>query len=82
MRIHFGKLSRLPTRSGARELTDRDEWILCKFNWLKTHISRQKGKQLRRLTEKLSTAADSSTSGRLSSREHSEDNTRNLGHSS
>ncbi len=73
MRTHFGKLSRLSTGSGAQDLTERDEGILCKFSWLKTHISRQKGKQLIGLTEKLSTAAGPSTSGRLSSGEESDD---------
>ncbi len=46
IRTSFGKLSRLPTGSGGQELTQRDEAILCKFSWLKTHTSRQRGKQL------------------------------------
>ncbi len=66
MRTRFGKLSRLPTGSGAQDLTEREEGILrkfCaqdltereegilrKFCWLKTHISRQRGKQLGGLT--------------------------------
>ncbi len=75
MRTRLGKLSRLPSRSGAQDLTERDEGILCKFSWLKTHISRQRGKQLRGLTEKLSTAAGPSTSGKLSSPEDSDDDT-------
>ncbi len=72
MRTHFGKLSKLPTGS---DLTERDEGILCKFSWLKTHISRQKGNQLGGLTKKLSTAAGPSTSRRLSSGEDSDDDT-------
>ncbi len=75
MRTCFGKLSRLPTGSGAQDLTERDEGILHKFSWLKTHISRQRGKQLGGLTEKLSTAAGPSTSERLSSGEDSDDDT-------
>ncbi len=78
MRTRLGKLSRLLTGSGAQELTQRDEGILCKFSWLKTHISRQRGKQLGGLTEKLSTAAGPSTSGRLSSGEDSDDDTRDV----
>ncbi len=50
MRTRFGKLSRLPTGSGAQDLTEREEGILRKFCWLKTHISRQRGKQLGGLT--------------------------------
>ncbi len=64
MRTHFGKLSRLPTGSGAQDMTQMDEGILCKFGWLKTHISRQTGKQLGGITEKLCTAAGPSTSGK------------------
>ncbi len=78
MRTHFGKLSRLPTGSGAQELTERDNGILCKFSWLKTHISRQRGKQLGGLTEKLSTSASYFTSGRLSSGEDSDDDTHDV----
>ncbi len=62
MRTCFGKLSRLPTGSASQDLTERDEGILRKFSWLKTHISRQRCKQLGGLTEKLSTAAGPSTS--------------------
>ncbi len=36
MRTRFGKLSRLPTGSGAQDLTERDEGIFHKFSWLKT----------------------------------------------
>ncbi len=46
MRTRYGKLSKLPTRSGAQELTERDVGIPGKFAWLKSHISRQPGRQL------------------------------------
>ncbi len=46
MRTRYGKLSKLPTGSGAQELTERDAGILRKFAWLKSHISRQRGRQL------------------------------------
>ncbi len=75
IRTHFGKLSRLHTGSGAQDLTEWGEVILHKFNWLKSHISRQRGKQLRGLTEKLFTATSPSTSGRLSSRKDIDDDT-------
>ncbi len=78
VRTRFGKLSRLPTGSGANELTKMDEGILPKFSWLKTHI-RQRSEQLRGLTEKLPTAVGPSTSGRLSSGEDSDDDTDNIG---
>ncbi len=45
---------------------------------IKTHISRQRGKQLRGLTEKLFTTAGPSTSRRLSSGEGSDDDTHNV----
>ncbi len=48
---------------------ERNEGIRLKFSWLKTHINRQRGKQLGGLTEKLSIAAGPSTSRRLSSGE-------------
>ncbi len=75
MRTCFGKLSRLPTGSGTQEMTQKDEGIRRKFGCLKTHINRQRGKQLRGLTEKLSTAAGPSTSGMLSSGEDSDGDT-------
>ncbi len=78
MRTHFGKLSRLPTGSGAQDLTERDDGTLRKFGWLKTHIRRQRGKQLGGLTEKLSTAVGPSTSGRLSSGEDNDDDTHDV----
>ncbi len=46
IRTHFGKLSKIPSGSGAQELTDRDASILTKFALLKTHITRQRGTQL------------------------------------
>ncbi len=46
MRTRYGKLSKLPTDSGVQELTERDAGILRKFAWLKSHISRQHGRQL------------------------------------
>ncbi len=45
MRTRYGKLAKLPTGSGAQELTKRDAGILRKFAWLKSHISRQWGRQ-------------------------------------
>ncbi len=80
MRIRFGKLSRLPTVSGDQDMTERDEGIIHKFSWLKTHISRQRGNQLRGLTENLSTASANgpSTSGRLSSVKDSDDDTHDV----
>ncbi len=45
MRTRYGKLSKLPTGTGAHELTERDAGILKKFAWLKSHISRQRGRQ-------------------------------------
>ncbi len=72
MRTCYGKLSKLPTGSCAQELTQKDGRILDKFSWLRSHISRQKGKQLGGLTEKLSTGA---ASRRLSSGEDSDDDT-------
>ncbi len=78
MRTCFGKLSRLPNGSGAQELTQRDEGILCTFSWLKTHISQPRGKQFGGLTEKLSTAASPSTSKRASSTDDSDDDTHDV----
>ncbi len=75
MRTHFGKLSRLPTGSGDHDRTERDVGILHKFSWLKTHISRQRDKQLGGLTEKLSTTTNPFTSGRLSTGEDNDDDT-------
>ncbi len=46
MRTRYGNLSKLPTGSEAQELTERDVGILRKFAWLKSHISRQRGRQL------------------------------------
>ncbi len=46
IRTHFGKLSKIPSGSGAQDLTERDTGILSKFAFLMTHISRQWGKQL------------------------------------
>ncbi len=77
-RTHFRKLSRLLTWSGAQDLIERDEGILLKFTWLKTHISRQMGNQLWGLTEKLSTTAGPSTSGMLSSGEDRDEDTRDV----
>ncbi len=57
---------------------ERDEGILHRFSWLKTHISRQRGKQLGRLTEKLSSGAGPSNSVRLSSGEDSDDDTHDV----
>ncbi len=72
MRHNFEKLFILPTGLGAQELTQRNKEILRKFSWLKTHINRQRGKQLGGLTVKLSTAASPSNSKRLSSGEDSD----------
>ncbi len=46
IRTCFSKLSKIPSESGAQELTDRDASILTKFVFLKTHITRQRGMQL------------------------------------
>ncbi len=46
IRTCFGKLSKIPSGSGAQELTDRDASILTKFAFLKSHITRQRGTQL------------------------------------
>ncbi len=46
IRTCFGKLSKIPSGSGAQELMDQDAGILSKFVFLKTHISRQRGTQL------------------------------------
>ncbi len=46
IRTRFGTLSKIPSGSGAQDLTDRDSGILSKFGFLKTHISRQWGMQL------------------------------------
>ncbi len=32
-RVHFGKLSKLSTETGAQELTQRDKRILHKLSW-------------------------------------------------
>ncbi len=45
MRTRYGKLSKLPTGSGAQEHTERDARILRKFAWLKSHFSRQQRRQ-------------------------------------
>ncbi len=52
MRTRYGKLSKLPTGSRVEELTERDAGILSKFAWLKSHISRQRGRQLGRVSIK------------------------------
>ncbi len=46
IRTHFGKLSKIPSGSGAQQFTDRYAGILSKFRFLKTQISRQQGMQL------------------------------------
>ncbi len=46
IRTRFGKLSKIPSGSGAQEFRNRDAGILFKFGFLKTHISRQRGTQL------------------------------------
>ena len=38
MRIRFGKLKQTPSGSGNIELTARDHWILCHFEFLKPHM--------------------------------------------
>ncbi len=45
IRTRFGKLSKIPSGSGAQELTVRDASILTTFAFLKTHITRQRGTQ-------------------------------------
>ncbi len=47
IRTRFGKLSMIPSGSGAQELAGRDASILTKFAFLKTHITRQWGMQLK-----------------------------------
>ncbi len=46
IRTRFGKLSKIPSGSGAQEFRNRDAGILSKFGFLKTHISRQQGTHL------------------------------------
>ncbi len=46
IRTRFGKLSKIPSGSGAQEVTNRDASIFTKFAFLKTHITRQWGTQL------------------------------------
>ncbi len=46
MRTRYGKLSKLLSGSTAQELTEQDAAILNEFAWLKSHISRQPGRQL------------------------------------
>ncbi|KAK6190706.1 hypothetical protein SNE40_002509 [Patella caerulea] len=38
IRTRYGRLSKKKSGSGAGELTDRDNWILEKFDFLKGHI--------------------------------------------
>ncbi len=46
IKTRFGKLSKIPSGSGAEDLTDQDAGTLSKFAFLKMHISRQWGTQL------------------------------------
>lgn len=45
MRTRLGKISGKKSGDGAKELTDRDQWIVDKFSFLQSHISRMQGKQ-------------------------------------
>ena len=53
MRTRFGKLSKRPSGSSSEVPTERELWIMQKFGFLKNFISRQKGRQLGGLGEKL-----------------------------
>ena len=53
MRIRYGKLSKRPSGSGSEDPTKREIWIMQKFGFLKNYISRQKGRQLGGLTERI-----------------------------
>ncbi len=46
MRTRYGKLSRLPPGSGRQDLIEQDAGIIRRFACLKSHISKQQGKQL------------------------------------
>ena len=53
MWTRYGKLSKRPSGSGTEEPTERELWIMHKFGFLKNFISRQKGRQLGGLAEKV-----------------------------
>ena len=45
MRTRFGRLSVRKSGDGAREITERDQWILTSFNFLSRHIVRIASRQ-------------------------------------
>lgn len=45
MRTRLGKLTRSKSGDGAKELTERQQWVLDKFDFLLHHISRSGGRQ-------------------------------------
>lgn len=42
MRTRYGRLSERPSGSGTADLSERDQWILSSFSFLKRHIVRVK----------------------------------------
>lgn len=45
MRTRFGRISKRKSGDGAKELTDRDSWILEAFSFLRKHIVRVASRQ-------------------------------------
>ena len=45
MRTRVGKLTLKKSGDGTKELTDREKWVLAKFDFLITHISRIPSRQ-------------------------------------
>jgi len=46
MRSRFGKLKQTPSGSGTTELTARDSWILCHFEFLQSYLIVQVNKRV------------------------------------
>lgn len=44
MRTTYGRITKQPSGSGAKELTDRDKWLLDNLSFLKDHIDRRPGR--------------------------------------
>ena len=77
MRTQFGKLIQKKSGDGARDYTEREKWVIGKFDFLKSHIvqvaSRQAGFLKGRLRQTTSTTTSAQPSDESDMYEEEED---------